>query len=160
MGKYLYCGLSFILMSSGLTYAAVPELEQYRGMQGQGAQFKDFKRLTKEGYISQKPQVSRYDYNDVFKVKKPLKFAGQEVIYLTDEYMSEYIGCCVSEGWGALFKKTSALTELKNFANANFCSLKPFDPKDSKYYTQKITAVPQAEYYELSCRERDLERGN
>ena len=160
MGKYLYCGLSLVILSGGVAAYAAPELEQYRGMQGQGAQFKDFKVLTQQGYISKKPQVSRYDYNDVFKVKKPLQFAGQDVIYITDEYMSEYVGCCVSEGWGALFKKTSALTELKNFANANFCSLKPFNPKDSQYYTQKILAAPQAEYYELSCRERDLESGN
>lgn len=157
MEKYFYCGV--ILLSNGVAYAAaLSELEQYRGMQGKAAQFKDFKALTQEGYIRKKPQVSRYDYNDVYKVQKPLTFAGQQVLYLSDEYMSQYIGCCVSEGWGALFKKTSRLTELENFAQTNLCRLTPFDPKDSKYYSQKITASPKVEYYELSCRERDLIR--
>lgn len=41
---------------------------------------------------------------------------GQNVVLISDEYMSEYVGCCVSEGWGAVFKQTSNLKLIEKFA--------------------------------------------
>ncbi len=39
---------------------------------------------------------------------------GQNVVLISDEYMSEYVGCCVSEGWGAVFKQTTNLKLIEN----------------------------------------------
>lgn len=130
--------------------------EQYRGM-GSGEAFKSFKSLNQQGFISKKPQIARMEYNDVYALKKPLQVLNQQVVLLSDEYMSEYIGCCVSEGWGAIIKKQQALTALQAFAKQHQCALEPFPLKENKYYygysTQKLA---KGEYYELSCRERDL----
>lgn len=129
---------------------------QYRGM-GSGTALKDFKSLSQQGFISKKPQVSRMDYNDVYVVKKPLKMFNQLVVLLSDEYMSEYVGCCVSEGWGAIVKKEQSFQAFKRYAEKNHCALTPFSLKDNEHYYGFATKkLRQGEYYELSCRERDF----
>jgi hypothetical protein len=80
---------------------------------------------------------------------------GQNVVLISDEYMSEYVGCCVSEGWGAVFKQTSNLKLIEKFAKTNQCSFGPIE-STSDYYGFKIRSLPKGNYYELSCRERDL----
>ncbi len=91
----------------------------------------------------------------LYKLKKPYEFMGQNVVLISDEYMSEYVGCCVSEGWGAVFKQTSNLKLIEKFAKTNQCSIGPIE-STSDYYSFKIRSLPKGNYYELSCRERDL----
>jgi len=122
------------------------------------SQFPSLKTLLNQGTIAKKPDISRYDYNDVYKLKKPLQFMGQSVVLISDEYMSKYVGCCVSEGWGAVFAKTSDIKPLNDFAKKNKCSLSAMDKDASDYYWFNLKKLPKAEYYELSCRERDLEQ--
>ena len=90
----LWVAISF----SSVTMAA--DMTTYRGMGTAKHDFPTFKTLQAGGFIAKKPEVSRYDYNDVFRIKKPLKFMGQSVVAVSDEYMSQYVGCCVSEGLG------------------------------------------------------------
>ncbi|MFX7098168.1 hypothetical protein ABTM27_16965, partial [Acinetobacter baumannii] len=93
--------------------------------------------------------------NSAYKLKKPYEFMGQNVLLISDEYMSEYVGCCVSEGWGAVFKQTTNLKLIEKFAKKNQCNIAPIET-DSTYYGFKISSLPKGNYYELSCRERDL----
>ena len=146
--------LWLIIGFSSMTMAA--DMETYRGMGTTKQDFPTFKALKAGGFIAKKPEISRYDYNDVFSIKKPLKFMGQSVVAVSDEYMSEYVGCCVSEGWGAVFKQTTNLKLIEKFAKKNQCNIAPIET-DSTYYGFKISSLPKGNYYELSCRERDLD---
>lgn len=146
--------LWLIIGFSSMTMAA--DMATYRGMGTAKQDFPTFKTLQAGGFIAKKPEVSRYDYNDVFSIKKPLKFMGQSVVAVSDEYMSEYVGCCVSEGWGAVLSKTADLDALQQFAKKNECTLAARAKDETDYYSHSLKRRPQAEYYELSCRERDL----
>lgn len=131
--------------------------EPYRGMKSGNTGFSSFHQLKQQGFISQKPQVSRMDYNDVYALKKPLEMFNQQVVLLSDEYMLEYVGCCVSEGWGAIIKKQHNVTTIQKFAQEQQCSFVPFSLKENlHYYGYTIKKLGKGEYYELSCRERDL----
>ncbi|AOA60032.1 hypothetical protein BFG52_15455 [Acinetobacter larvae] len=139
-----------------LCSTAYADEEQFRGMGTANAAIQDFKQLTTEGYLSNKAQVQRVDYNDIYKLQKPLQILGQDVVYLSVEYMDQYVGCCVNEGWGALLKKSAPLDAIQSYAKQHECSLKPFDAKQLDYYSLKINTSAKDEYYELSCRERDI----
>jgi hypothetical protein len=155
MKHLLHCG--FLLFTMGFScFAIAEERTTYRGMGVAKHDFPTFKALKAGGFIAKKPEISRYDYNDVYTVKKPMKFMGQTVVAVSDEYMSEYIGCCVSEGWGAVLSKKSDLAALQQFAKQHQCSLKARNEEASDYYDHSLKSYPRAEYYELSCRERDL----
>lgn len=81
----------------------------YRGLGTGPEDFLKFEMLKQKGFLAKKPNISRADYNDIYKLKKPYEFMGQNVVLISDEYMSEYVGCCVSEGWGAVFKQNTNL---------------------------------------------------
>ncbi len=152
MRKILF--LSLVSMFSSYSFAE-DNNSVYRGM-GTGPQdFLKLQILKQKGFLAKKPNISRADYNDIYKLKKPYEFMGQNVVLISDEYMSEYIGCCVSEGWGAVFKQTSNLKLIEKFAKTNQCSVGPIE-STSDYYGFKIRSMPRGNYYELSCRERDL----
>ncbi|ELW9269429.1 hypothetical protein [Acinetobacter baumannii] len=128
----------------------------YRGLGTGPEDFLKFQTLKQKGFLAKKPNISRADYNDIYKLKKPYEFMGQNVVLISDEYMSEYVGCCVSEGWGAVFKQTTNLKLIEKFAKKNQCNIAPIET-DSTYYGFKISSLPKGNYYELSCRERDLD---
>lgn len=152
MKKILFLSLVSILSSYSF---AEDNSSIYRGL---GTGTNDFLKfeILKQGFIAKKANISRADYNDIYKLKKPYQFMGQNVVLISDEYMSEYVGCCVSEGWGAVFKQTSNLKLIKQFAKTNQCKISPIE-QDRTYYGFKITLLPKGNYYELSCRERDLD---
>lgn len=155
MKKMMYKSCGFLLGFALISNVSFAD-ELYRGM-GSGEMLKDFKALKQQGVISHKPQVSRVEYNDVYVVKKPLKIFNQNVVLLSDEYMSEYIGCCVSEGWGAIVKKQQSLQALQKYATQKHCELRPFSLQENQaYYGFATKKLSKGEYYELSCRERDL----
>lgn len=87
-----------VLLFCMTSLSMAEEVTEYRGMGIAKDYFPTFQYLKLHGFIAKKPNIKRYDYNDVYNVKKPLSFKGQNVVLLTDEYMSEYVGCCVSEG--------------------------------------------------------------
>jgi len=152
MKKILFFSLLSILSSYSF---AADNSSVYRGLGTGNQDSLSFKTLKQQGFIAKKANISRADYNDVYKLKKPYQFMGQNIVLISDEYMSEYVGCCVSEGWGAVFKQTSNLKLIQQFAKTNQCNISPKEP-DSDYYGFKISSLPKGNYYELSCRERDL----
>lgn len=152
MKKILFFSLFSILSSYSF---AADNSSVYRGLGSSDHDFLNFKILKQQGLIAKKANISRADYNDVYKLKKSYQFMGQNVVLISDEYMSEYVGCCVSEGWGAVFKQTAHLKLIQQFAKTNQCNINSIE-SDSNYYGFKINSLPKGNYYELSCRERDL----
>jgi hypothetical protein len=68
----------FLLFIMGFScFAIAEEMAMYRGMGVAKHDFPSFKALKAGGFIAQKPEISRYDYNDVYTVKKPIKFWGR-----------------------------------------------------------------------------------
>lgn len=154
MKKILFLSLLSMLSSYGF---AADNSSVYRGMGTGPENFLKFDILKQKGFLAKKPNISRADYNDIYKLKKTYQFMGQNVVLISDEYMSEYVGCCVSEGWGAVFKQTSNLQLIEKFAKTNQCKISPIKPVND-YYGFKIRSLPKGNYYELSCRERDLNK--
>ena len=65
------------------------------------------------GYIDNKPNL-RADYTDYYLLNKPARFMGHELVMIEEEYMSRYIGCCVSPGAGLSVKVSGSLKPLGN----------------------------------------------
>lgn len=130
----------------------------YRGVDQKRVLFKSLSQLKEQGFVSQKPQISRSDYNDIYQFKKPLTFLNQSVMLVSEEYMSQYIGCCVSEGWGAVFKVSNDYGDLKKFADDNYCSLEEIkNPSQEDYYGFPYRKLGKGKFVELSCRARDIQ---
>jgi hypothetical protein len=108
------------------------------------------------GIVNKKPNI-RVDYTDYYLVKKPISFMGHELFMIEEEYMSKYIGCCVSEGAGITVRLNGDDNALKHFAKNNACSVesKVDMPAQLKYLGLKAK-VPMGDYVTLSCRDRDV----
>jgi hypothetical protein len=106
------------------------------------------------GYVRQKPEL-REDYTDYRVVRKPAKLFGQELVVIEEEYQLKFIGCCVSEGVGAILRVTADLAPLKEFAAANGCSLNKDDIVDR---LRKLKLNAAGEFLSVSCRERDQQQ--
>lgn len=119
----LWVAISF----SSMTMAA--DMTSYRGMGTTKQDFPTFKVLQAGGFIAKKPEVSRYDYNDVFRIKKPLNFMGQSVVAVSDEYMSQYVGCCVSEGWGGCIKQNCGLGSIATICQKESVFFRPYSKR-------------------------------
>lgn len=109
----------------------------------------------REGLLSKHPN-QRFDYTDYYLVKKGAGFLGHKLVLIEEEYITQYIGCCVSPGVGVTVKVRGGSKNLAAFAKANHCTL--LDPVDIDHQLQEIaikTSFPKAHYASLSCRERD-----
>ncbi len=108
------------------------------------------------GIVNKKPNT-RADYTDYYLVKKPSSFMGHELFMIEEEYMTAYIGCCVSEGVGITVRLKGDDSALKHFAKNNACSVesKVDIPAQLKYLGLKAK-VPMGDYVTLSCRDRDV----
>lgn len=67
----LWVAISFSSM------AMAADMSSYRGMGTTKQDFPTFKVLQAGGFIAKKPEVSRYDYNDVFRIKNRLSLWGK-----------------------------------------------------------------------------------
>ncbi|WP_447586116.1 hypothetical protein [Pseudoxanthomonas mexicana] len=106
------------------------------------------------GYVTKKPDF-REDYSDYRILKKPIRFMGHELVVIDEEYMGEYVGCCVSHGVAVTVRLKPDGDNLDAFAKSNGCTL----TKDTDEYFRKIYTVPEAPkgtYATLSCKERDI----
>lgn len=113
------------------------------------------KNYMQEGIINQRPN-QRADYTDYYLVKKPAKLMGHDLVVIEEEYMSRYVGCCVSPGVGVTVKVAGSTENLEKFANENGCTLTR--QVDLQHEIESIgikTKVPKGNYVSLSCRERD-----
>lgn len=112
----------------------------------------------REGYLGKHPD-QRADYTDYYLLKKPTSFLGHELVLIEEEYITQYIGCCVSPGAGVTVKVRGSTQKLQAFARAQRCTLT--DPVDIRNKLSEVaikTRMPKDHYAALSCRERDAER--
>ena len=110
------------------------------------------------GLLGKKPN-QRYDYTDYYLLKKPATFLGHELVLIEEEYITQYIGCCVSPGLGVTVKVRGGAQNLEKFAQAHRCTLT--DNVDLAHELREVAIknrLPKAHYASLSCRERDAER--
>ena len=112
----------------------------------------------RQNYINKKPNF-RFDYTDYYLLNKPALLLGHELKVIEEEYMSAYIGCCVSPGVGAVIRQKGSLDRLKDFAKKNRCSIEPINFNDYlKDLNIRRPNAPSGNYYAISCRERELYR--
>src|SRR5205085_449160 len=106
------------------------------------------------GFVRAKPEL-REDYTDYRVLRKPAKLFGQDLLVIEEEYQLKFVGCCVSEGLGAILRVTADLVPLKEFASANGCSLNKDDIVER---LRKLRISATGELLAMSCRERDLQQ--
>jgi hypothetical protein len=82
---------------------------------------------------------------------------GYELIAIEEEYMTDYIGCCVSPGMGLVLKINESAEKLKKFAEENGCSVaENIAPATIEQELGVRLNLAPGVYASLSCRERDL----
>ncbi|WP_020560551.1 SH3 domain-containing protein [Thiofilum flexile] len=110
----------------------------------------------KAGLIGKKPN-GRADYTDYYLLKQPAPFMGHSLVVIEEEYMSEYIGCCVSPGVGVIVKTVEGGDGLAAFASKNGCSVSEhINLKEELSGLKLKSPLPKGDFSSLSCRERDI----
>lgn len=118
---------------------------------------KAIRAYMREGLVKKKPN-QRADYTDYYLLNKPAKFMGHDLIVIEQEYMTAYIGCCVSPGVGVTVKVIGNTKNLEEFATENRCTLtEHVNLKDELSRVSIKTNLPTGNFASLSCRERDAE---
>lgn len=110
-------------------------------------------KLQAAGIIS-KDVTRRFDYVSYYRPKRSVFFHDSKLLYFEYEYMDEFIGCCVNEGFGLILQGKPG-DEAMNFAVDNGCEindgrqiyLPPNIEKELKTRGVEIGSV-----FELSCR--------
>ncbi|MGK5071664.1 hypothetical protein [Janthinobacterium sp. ZB1P44] len=143
------------LLESGLLHA----LHLKKGTTDRvGTSGKAIAAYMREGYVGKRPD-QRFDYTDYYLLKKPASFMGHALVLIEEEYITQYIGCCVSPGAGVTVRVHGSTQKLQAFAHAQRCTLT--DPVDIRQALGEVaikTRLPRGHYASLSCRERDAER--
>lgn len=122
-----------------------------------GTSGKAIQAYMQAGYIDAKPNL-RADYTDYYLLNKPARFMGHELVMIEEEYMSRYIGCCVSPGAGLSVKVSGSLKPLAQFARVHRCSLNDNADLPGELASLGIRRkLAPGRYATLSCRERDAE---
>lgn len=108
--------------------------------------------LQDDGVLPKKSKL-RFDYVTYYKPIHETRYQGDlELLYFEHEYMEQYIGCCVNEGFGLLLAGTPD-EKLRSFASQHNCAIKDagqfyIDPSLEK-------DLPKGPVFELSCRAQD-----
>jgi hypothetical protein len=143
----------------GLENGLIQALHLKKGTtQRVGTSGKAIQAYMREGYVGKHPD-QRFDYTDYYLLKKPASFMGHELVLIEEEYITQYIGCCVSPGVGVTVKVRGSTRKLQAFARAQRCTLR--DPVDIRHELNEVAIkarLPKGHYASLSCRERDAER--
>ncbi|WP_426101423.1 hypothetical protein [Massilia sp. TSP1-1-2] len=109
----------------------------------------------KAGYLDLKP-AQRADYTDYRVFKKPATLMGHTLVIVEEEYMTRFIGCCVSPGVGVTVRLSGSSDNLEKFADKNGCAFIALEHPQAELSTFGIKAsFPKGKYASLSCRERD-----
>ena len=165
------CSAALLVLVSSLAAAAdpVPGAELETGLaqamhlkkgssERVGTSGQAIQAYMRAGLIDSKPN-QRADYTDYYLLNKPARFMGHELVMIEEEYMSRWIGCCVSPGAGLSVKVSGSLKPLEQFAHVHRCSL-----NDNADVQGELTSLgirrklAPGRYATLSCRERDAER--
>lgn len=110
----------------------------------------------KTGLLDKKP-AGRSDYTDFHILKQPTSLMGHKLIVIEEEYMSEYIGCCVSPGIGVIVETVDGGENLTEFARKNGCSVEEHVNLEQELSGLDIkNLLPTGDFTSLSCRERDI----
>ncbi len=109
----------------------------------------------KSSFLNKKPN-ERLDYTDYWVLKKNSTFMGHELLIIEEEYMSEYIGCCVSEGLGVTIKIKKDLSDLELFTKIHGCSLTKKVNIEEEMSSLGISVKNTGNYASVSCRHRDI----
>lgn len=153
------CASAFAAADPGLESGLIHALHLKKGTTERvGTSGKAIRAYMREGYIGKHPD-QRADYTDYYLLKKPASFMGHELVLIEEEYITQYIGCCVSPGAGVTVKVRGNTQKLQAFASAQRCTLT--DPVDVQHTLNDVaikTRMPKGHYASLSCRERDAER--
>jgi hypothetical protein len=106
------------------------------------------------GVLPFRPQ--RSDYTDHYPVIKPTRFMGQELVLVSEQYMTKYIGCCVDPGAGMYVRVLTKIDAMKAFARANQCRVEEFADRKALLDATPVTAAMEAgRYAALHCHESD-----
>lgn len=162
----IYLFISLMLSLPSAVQAELPQsLEKqlidalrYNKAKGErvGNSGKAIQAYMKAGVVAKKPTV-RADYTDYYLLKKPASFMGHQLFIIEEEYMSQYIGCCVSEGVGVTVRLSGTDANLKVFAKHNGCSVEsPINITEHLDYLGIKASAPAGKYSTLSCRDRDV----
>ena len=158
----LFAGLSFNLIAStnqDLEVGLIDSMRLNKNTKTRlGDSGKAIQAYMREGLVNKKPN-QRADYTDYYLLKKPARLMGHDLVMIEEEYMSAYIGCCVSEGVGVTVKVIGSTKNLEEFAEENGCTFS--DQVDLQSQLDSVnmkTKILPGHYASLSCRERDIKQ--
>lgn len=115
------------------------------------------RRFIAEGYVARQP-TRRVGYTDYRALLKPFHMLGQTVVALEEEYFLRFVGCCVDEGLGVIFRLSGPRDALAAFADTNKCSLS-IDQRDVRAHMREAGLDGRAgQFARLSCRMQDARR--
>lgn len=118
---------------------------------------KAIRAYMKAGVVNNRPNT-RLDYTDYYLLNKQETFMGHQLIIIEQEYMTGYIGCCVSPGVGVTVLANGSIENMKRFAKANGCSLTEGIDIQKSVKQLGVNIGPQrGSFVALSCRDRDAE---
>jgi hypothetical protein len=115
-------------------------------------------RLQRAGILS-KNVSSRFDYVSYYKPTRLVTFYGARLMYFENEYLEQFIGCCVDDGFGLILQGSES-KEINDFAATNGCKITigdhvylPFEiNKEFEKQKVKIESL-----LEISCRFNDTQ---
>ncbi len=110
--------------------------------------------LIKSGFLKRKP-FQRADYVDYRALKKPMKFLGHSVLLIEEEYLVEWIGCCVNVGIGMVIEESGDTAGLEGFVKANQCRKEGEDYWKGSLENSGLKPKAGVKYSYISCREKD-----
>lgn len=120
-----------------------------------GSSGKAIQAYMKAGYLNSRPN-GRADYTDYYLLKRPATFLGYPLVVIEEEYMTRYIGCCVSEGLGVTVGVSGDTAALKKFAAQHRCRMREdVDPGAELHAVGIKNTLAKGRYASLSCRARD-----
>lgn len=109
----------------------------------------------KSGHVSRKPDNAA-DYVDYRRLRKPTALFGHPLLVLEEEYMNQYIGCCVNPGIGMVIEVKGSTEALDAFLAANKCRKNwPSGPEDS-LDKAGVKPKPDTTYVSITCRQNDM----
>ena len=168
MKKLVWCFSAFIVLIGFASIAQADENERLEKLFRNGMKpvmdGKDAKRAAdsgdiirayiKAGYVKRKPE-DRSDYTDTRILRKPATLFGHKLVALTEEYMVEYIGCCVDPGFGAILEVDDKTSEIEAAASANKCEFQIGESTDMSQFG--LTLTPGHRFATLVCGTRKME---